>query len=108
MRRIKYLLALNDNVYFIALYRSLFIYLFFKIIAYMIIYITTKWIKRSKTKFMFNQTVNVICSLFSLALIFFIWLPYLKSILTIISFISAALTIAMRDIILNLFALVSS
>jgi small-conductance mechanosensitive channel len=53
---------------------------------------------------MFHQGVNVIMNIFCVVIIFLLWYPYLKNVMTVISFISAGITIAIRDIILNLFA----
>ncbi len=105
MKLINYILAFDYGKYFIVMGRTILIILFFKLLNYIIVLISTKWLlKRSKTRFMFHQSVNIILNIFCALLIILIWLPYFKNVLTIISFISAGITIAMRDIILNLFA----
>ena len=104
MKVIDYILASDYSKYLIVTGRSLLTYAIFKALNYIIILITTKWIKRSKTRFMFHQGLNIILNLFCIVIIFLLWLPYLKNVMTIISFISAGITIAIRDIILNLFA----
>lgn len=104
MKILNYVLAFDYSKYFIMIGRTLFILLFFKFFKFIIVFLTTKWLKRSKTRFMFHQTTDIILNLICIVLIILLWLPYLKNILTVISFISAGITIAIRDIILNLFA----
>ena len=104
MKILNYILAFQYSEYLILLGRTLLVYTFFKVLNYIIVLITTKWINRSKTRFMFHQGVNIIMNIFCVVIIFLIWYPYLKNVMTVISFISAGITIAIRDIILNLFA----
>ena len=104
MKILNYLLAFDYSKYLIIIGRSLIVYTFFKFLNYIIVLISTKWINRSKTRFMFHQGVDIIMNIFCVIIIFLIWYPYLKNIMTVISFISAGITIAIRDIILNLFA----
>ena len=104
MKILNYLLAFQYSEYLIIIGRSLLVYTFFKVLNYIIVLISTKWINRSKTRFMFHQGVNIIMNIFCVVIIFLIWYPYLKNVMTVISFISAGITIAIRDIILNIFA----
>ena len=104
MKILNYVLAFDYSKYFIMIGRTLLILLFFKLLKFLIVFLTTKWLKKSKTRFMFHQTINIILNLICIIFLFLLWLPYLKNILTVISFISAGITIAIRDIILNLFA----
>ena len=104
MKILNYLLAFGYSKYFIIMGRVLLIYAFFKAINYIIVFISTKWLKRSKTRFVFHQSVNIILNIICFVFIFLYLFPYLKSVMTIISFISAGITIAIRDIILNVFA----
>ena len=104
MKLLNYVLAFDYSKYFIMIGRSLLILLFFKVLKMIVTFITTKWVRRSKTRFMFHQTINVLLNIICVIFLFLLWLPYLKNILTVISFISAGITIAIRDIILNLFA----
>lgn len=104
MKILNYLLKFGYSKYFIVLGRSILIYAIFRVINYVIVLLTSKWVKRSKTRFMFHQSINIILNIICIILILILWFPYLKNIMTIISFISAGITIAIRDIILNLFA----
>jgi len=104
MKSLKYLLKLYYSEYFTLMGRTLLIYALFKFLNYIIVLITSKRIKGSKTRFLFHKNINILLNIICFTLIFILWLPYLKSVMTIISFISAGLTIAIREIILNLFA----
>ncbi len=104
MKILDYLLTFNYSKYFIIMARTFITYAFFKLLKHIIVYVTTKWIKRSKTRFVFHQSVNIILNILCFGLIFLLWFPYLKNVMTIISFVSAGVTIAIREIILNLFA----
>lgn len=104
MKLLDYLLTFDYSKYFIIIGRTFLIYAVFRILNFLIVFISTKWLKRSKTRFMFHQSINIILNIICFGLIFLLWFPYLKNVMTIISFISAGITIAIRDIILNLFA----
>ena len=104
MRLFNYFFKLIYSKYFIIMTRSLIVFIFFRILSYLVSLISSKKLKKSKTRFMIHQKTNIILNICCAFIIFLLWLPYLKNVLTIISFISAGLTIAIRDIILNLFA----
>ena len=54
--------------------------------------------------FKFSQRCNLITNIVLIFVIFVIWEGHLDNVVTIISFISAGATIALREVILNLFA----
>ena len=60
MKLLNYILAFDYSKYFIMMGRTLLILLFFKLVKLIIIFITSKWLKRSKTRFVFHQTLNII------------------------------------------------
>ena len=57
----------------------------------------------ARKEFIYNQTFQIIVSVVEYLIVFFIWIDYIKSIMTLISFISAAITIALKEVILNFF-----
>lgn len=57
-----------------------------------------------KRAFALYQKFNVILTIINCIIIFMIWDKYLNNIITIISFVSAALTLALRELIFNFFA----
>ena len=66
------------------------------------IYLNTK--KSSRKKYIFNKKVQLISSSIIILLLVLIWESHIKNLMTLISFISAGITIALREIILNFFA----
>lgn len=57
-----------------------------------------------KAGYLLYQRFNVIFTIINVIIIFIIWDSYLYNVITIISFISAALTLALREVIFNFFA----
>ena len=60
--------------------------------------------KNSKTLYGFNKQVKVMRIILTFLVLFLIWEKQIQSILTFISFVGAAATLALRDIISNFFA----
>ena len=56
-----------------------------------------------KTGYIIYQRINLIFTIVNIVVIFILWDSYLDNIITIISFISAALTLALREVIFNFF-----
>lgn len=66
------------------------------------IYLNTK--KSSRKKYLFNKKAQLISSSIIILFLILIWESHIKNLMTLISFISAGITIALREIILNFFA----
>lgn len=92
------------NDYLVLILKSILLLLLSRVLYKVIVLIFTKKIKTSRKVFLFNKNISILINIISLIVLFIIWEPHLKNIITLISFISAGLTIAIRDIILNLFA----
>lgn len=60
--------------------------------------------KDNKTEYHQKRIINFLITMLTILLLIIIWMPYIKNILTFISFISAAMTIALREFIYNLFS----
>lgn len=60
--------------------------------------------KDNKSEYQQKKLINFLITTFTILLLIVIWMPYIKNILTFISFISAAMTIALREFIYNLFS----
>lgn len=58
----------------------------------------------SKNGYMLYQKCRLLFMIINVIIIFILWDSYLDNIITIISFISAALTLALREVIFNFFA----
>lgn len=63
-----------------------------------------KLIKNNYKEYSYTRSFKIIISLIEWITIFFIWDNYIKSIITLVSFISAAIAFSLRDIILNFFS----
>lgn len=94
----------GNEKYFKLLILSLLIIIACKLCAKLFVFIIKKINKDSRTLFLLNQNINIISNLFIIGGLFVIWSDYLSNFLTIISFISAGVTIAIREVILNFFA----
>lgn len=108
----KFILNLSDELSNITGIESEYIYLtFLTIIAILIIHfikkIANKLIRKmndEKKEFDFNQKFKLIITIIEWIVIISIWGNYLKNVITLISFISAAITVSLRDIIFNFFS----
>ncbi len=78
------------------------------LVIYIIKLITKKIYSKSsvssKKKFIYNRSIQMVLNVITFILILLVWSEKLQSIITLISFISAGLTIAIREIIFNFFA----
>lgn len=89
-----------------------YIYLFFRTAIFLLIISIIKHfllriikkVKDGKKEYMYSQRLKVISAVLKTVTIVFIWGEYIQSILTLITFISAAFTIALREFIFNFFA----
>ncbi len=63
-----------------------------------------KRIRDSKKEYIYTQKYKLILNILTLIILFFLWTDYLNKFLTVISFISAGFTIALRDLIFNFFS----
>ena len=104
LENINKIITTTGNDYLVLILKSILLLIIFRFLYKMIVLIFTKKIKTSRKVFLFNKNISIIINIISFIVLFIIWEPHLKNIITIISFVSAGLTIAIRDIILNLFA----
>ena len=93
-----------NNEYFILILISIIIVIGFKLINKIICKTYSLSKHSSRNIFKFNQFLNVLSNILIFLSIFMLWESHLSNIVTIISFISAGATIALREVILNLFA----
>ena len=92
-----------DSKYWILIFKTLVFFLIFDIAKRIAIRLF-KRIDDSKKEYEYTQKLKLVISFLKLGIFVLIWGKYLKGFITIISFISAGFTIALRDIILNWFA----
>lgn len=102
----KYLSKLThiNKAYFLIVIELLVTYFIIKVIRFIIVKVYTKFVEDARKRYLCNQKVNLISNLIFAVIIFLILNPYMKNVITIISFVSAALTLALREMITNWFA----
>lgn len=104
LQNINEIMTLNNSNYVLLIFRTILLLLFVNFFNKIITLVFSKKVKTSRTIFLFHQRLTIFLNIIAFIMTFVIWYPYLKNIMTIISFISAGITIAIRDVILNLFA----
>lgn len=76
-------------------------------IFYILKLIATKFVKKKMSgrgEYVVNQSVRVMINIIEIIILIVIWDSYIKNLMTLISVVSAAMTIALREIILNFFS----
>lgn len=91
------------NIYLINVIYSLIAFLILKIISKFFNFINRKFANSEKQIYILHKRNKTVFTVIFLVAIFIIWRTELKDIITLISFISAAITLAARDIIYNYF-----
>ncbi len=92
-----------ENIYILNLLYSIVFYLILSIIRRLFNFINRKYVKNAKQIYIINKRNKRFFTIIYTIAIFIIWRKELKDIITLISFISAAITLAARDIIYNYF-----
>lgn len=69
-----------------------------------IIFLNTQLIENERNLYIFNKKVKIVKLILITIILLFIWEKQIKDIITLVSFISAATALALRDVILNFFA----
>ena len=93
-----------DSEYIKLTILTILIFLVFGIMKSIIKKIYSNLPVNDKKKFFRNRKIRIILTAVSFILVFLLWGEKLSGLITIISFISAGLTIAIREIIFNFFA----
>lgn len=92
-----------DSKYWVLIFKTLVFWIVLDIIKRIIIRVF-KRIKNGRKEYEYTQKLKLVISILKLFVFILLWAKYLKGFITIISFISAGFTIALRDVILNVFA----
>lgn len=95
--------GINNN-YFTSSIESLLVLFILKLSDKVFQFINNKFNKNDKNKYKLNKRIHLITNIIIIIVFVIIWQDYFKNFLTLISFVSAALTFALRDIILNFFS----
>ena len=93
-----------DSEYIKLTILTVLVFLIFGIIKLVIKKIYSNLPVNDKKKFFRNRKIRIILTIISFIIVFLIWGEKISGLITIISFISAGLAIAIREIIFNFFA----
>lgn len=93
-----------SNIYIINFIYTFLTFIILKIISKIIKFINKKTISSEKQIYIFQKRNKAIFTILFSIITLLIWQNELKDIITLISFVSAALTLALRDIIYNYFS----
>ena len=97
------LTGINETPILLVIY-SLIAIIIFDLLYRGITFLNTQFNKNEKNLYLFNKKSHIIKTILTIFTLFLIWENEIQNIVTILSFIGAAATLAIRDIILNFFA----
>jgi len=92
-----------DEKYFITAFKLFIVYIIIKVIKIIITKIYTSIVEDARNRYLYNQKLNMISNIVLITICVLILSPSMGDVITIISFISAGLTFALREVILNWF-----
>ena len=90
-------------IYIKLIIKTIIIFLILNIIKKVVIEILKK-IKNSKKEYIAIKQFKVVINILKIAFFLFLWGDYIKTFITLLSFVSAGITIALRDLIFNFFS----
>ncbi len=90
-------------IYIKLIIKTISIFLILNIIRKIVI-IILKTIKNSKVKYLIIKQFRLTITILKIAIFLFLWEEYISNFMTLLSFVSASITIALRDIIFNFFS----
>lgn len=97
------IISIDNNNFKLAI-ESLIIIIIFKLINKIFELLNNRFNKNDRKKYRLNKRCHLFTNIIIIISFIIIWQNYFKNFLTLISFVSAALTFALRDIILNFFS----
>lgn len=97
------LTGISETLILLIIY-SIIAILIINIISILVKTINNKLNKNEKKRFIFNKKTHIIKIIITILLLLFIWEKQIENIMTFVSFLTAAITVALKDIILNFFA----
>lgn len=90
-------------IYIKLIIKTISIFLILNIIRKIVI-ILLKTINNSKAKYLIIKQFRLTITILKIAIFIFLWEEYISNFMTLLSFVSASITIALRDIIFNFFS----
>ena len=108
----KYVKNISEYLNRITTINQEYIYLFLRTVIFilaitLIQHLLLKIIKKlnsSKKEYVYSQRLKVVSEILKIMTAIFIWAKYINNFMTLITFVSAAFTIALRELIFNFFA----
>ena len=97
------LTGINETPILLVIY-SLIAIIIFDLLYRGITFLNTQFNKNEKNLYLFNKKSHIIKTILTIFTLLLIWENEIQNIVTILSFMGAAATLAIRDIILNFFA----
>lgn len=93
-----------DEKYIVSIFQSMIVFFTIKILNKAFEIINNQFNKSDKNKYVLNKRVKLICNFIIIFCFVLIWKDYFTDFITLISVVSAALTLAIRDIVVNFFS----
>lgn len=93
-----------DAIYYKLIMLSILCILFFKVLKGICYNIYMRINEDPKKRYLYNRKIQVIFAVLTIIFLIIIWGEYLSNVITFISFFSAGVIIAIREVILNFFA----
>lgn len=86
------------------IFYSIITILIMDLLSALITHLNNKFNKNEKKRFLFNKKTHILKIVITILLLLFVWEKQIQNIMTFISFLTAAITLALKDIIINFFA----
>jgi len=94
--------SINRDIMFV-IFISLVVIFLFSLIKYVLKILIKDRVENTRRVYFISQYSQIILNIVEVILLILLWSNYFKNIMTIISVVSAAMTIALREVIMNFF-----
>lgn len=95
--------TINGNYIYLIIISIIIIFVM-KLIKQIALKLSFKKAANSKEKYMYKKNGSNVITVITFILLFIVWTDYLKSFITMITFISTAITLSLKDLIFNFFS----
>jgi len=95
--------TINGNYIYLIIISIIIIFVM-KLIKQIALKLSFKKASNSKEKYMYKKNGSNVITVITFILLFIVWTDYLKSFITMITFISTAITLSLKDLIFNFFS----
>lgn len=101
--KLQKLIGFYEN-YVILFFNTFLTFIIIHLLCKLITKVFSKFVKNNKRKFEFTHKIRLVGNSIFIIISILIWQEYISTFMTLISFVSAAITIALRDIVFNFFS----